>query len=223
MRNLRAICVAALAFAAAAGAYCQAWSVMEDRSNSAMDVYSPIGDAKFPVVFFVHNGGADKQGWSDYPRSLAEKGYLTASIGWTSMGGYDDLRDSIGSVMRKYSARIDPSRVALIGGCHGCVKMITMLKSADSPCAAKTVVLLSLSEMSTLPEDHVPVLGIYATEDHLGAYYKDFTKKYVETILTEPKRTFAFAGSPHGNELVADASSKEAVRGEIDKWLADKL
>jgi hypothetical protein len=210
-----------LSLALSVGAYCE--GVLADASIPSVDVYCPAAGSALPVVFFAHNGGAKKEDWSDYPRSLAEQGYLAASIGWTSNAGIGDLLESMEEVMKKYADRIDPARVAFVGGCHGGVKMVMLMKSPSAAIRPKTAVFLSISEMAVLPEGHVPVLGIYSTDDRLGSYYKSFTKKYVETLLVEPKKVFAYEGSPHGNELVADRASKEAVRGEIDAWLKDKL
>ena len=77
--------------------------------------------------------------------------------------------------------------------------------------------------MISLPKDHVPILGIYATDDHLGDYYKSFTKKLVETIIDEPKKVVAYTGTPHGNELVANPASKDSIRKEITVWLKEYL
>jgi dienelactone hydrolase len=221
--RVNAISIAVLSLVVAAGAFGEDTGVGVDTSNPSVDVYCPSGGGKLPVVFFAHNGGGKKEDWSDYPKKLAESGYLAASIQWATMSGISDLKAIIGDVLKKYADVADLERVAFVGGCHGGVKMVSFMKAADAPCRVKTAVFLSISEMAKLPAEHVPVLGIYATDDHLGDNYKRFTKMYVETILTEPKKMVAITGTPHGHELVADAATKDEARGEIAAWLKEKL
>jgi hypothetical protein len=119
---------------------------------------------------------------------------------------------------------VDTSNPAVDVYCpSGGVKMVSFMKAADAPCRVKTAAFLSISESPKLPAEHVPVLGMYSTNDHLGDSYKRITKIYVESILTEPKKMVAIDGTPHGDELVADAATKDAARGQIDAWLKEKL
>jgi dienelactone hydrolase len=197
--------------------------IVMDDSNPGVDVYRPGGGGKLPVVFFAHNGNCKKEDWVDYPLRLAEAGYLAASIQLVTASGCADVKDAIGEVLKKYADSVDLERIAFIGGCHGGVKMVSAMKAADAPCRVKTAVFLSISEMAKLPAGHGPILGIYSTEDRLGDNYKRFTKMYVESILTEPKKILAVSGAPHGHELVSDPSTKDEVRAAIDAWLKEKL
>jgi hypothetical protein len=189
-------------------------------TSATVDVYFPAASAgKLPAVFFAHNGGATKADWGDFPQKLAAEGYVTATIGWSSFGGYDDLKQTITQVMKTYGDKIDATRVAVIGGCHGGVKLTSLMNDAALPYRIKTAIFLSVSEGISLPEKHVPILGFYSTLDRLGEYYKAFTKKLVEEMITEPKKAVAVDGTPHGNELVTDQGSQESVRKEIISWL----
>jgi len=220
---LRPIFLAAIALALATSAYCDGAAVTTYNTIASADVYFPAEGGKLPVVIFAHNGGAKKEDWSDYPQKLAEEGFFTASLGWTQNSGSDDLANAIDAILKKYSDRADADRVAFVGGCHGGVKMASLMNAGTAPYRLKAAAFLSVSEMIKLPKDHVPILGIYATDDHLGDYYKSFTKKMVETIITEPKKAVAFTGTPHGNELVADPASRDSIRKEITAWLKEYL
>jgi dienelactone hydrolase len=206
-----------------ASAYCEGTAITTYNPIASADVYFPAEGGKYPVVIFAHNGGAKKEDWSDYPQKLAEEGFFVANLGWTENAGSDDLANAIDSILKKYQDRADANRVAFVGGCHGGVKMASLMKSGAAPYRLKAAVFLSISEMISLPKDHVPILGIYATDDHLGGYYKSFTKKLVETIIDEPKKVVAFTGTPHGNELVADPASKDSIRKEVTDWLKEYL
>jgi hypothetical protein len=110
--------------------------------------------------------------------------------------------------------------VTLIGGCHGGAKFIRMLgagkDSAVQPSELKTIILLSLSEKTKLPEPHCPVLTFYSTEDRLGSGYQKSNKLIAEEIITEPKKNLLIDGTPHGNDLLTDDKTKSEVRTEID-------
>lgn len=193
-------------------------------NDASIDLYYPSTcSAKFPVVFFVHNGGAKKEDWGDYPQELAAKGFVTASIGWSNFTGSDDIAGAINNVLNNYADKIDPSRAAFVGGCHGGVKLTWVINEQKVPFQPKTIVFLSVSEPITLPENHPPILGFYAVKDRLGDYYRNFTKKLVEDTITQPKKAVAIDGSPHGNEMVADEAFKQSVRNEITGWLTKYL
>ena len=87
----------------------------------------------------------------------------------------------------------------------------------------KAIVLLSLSEKYTPPEVHVPVLGIYSLNDHLGDGYVRVQKAVLEDLLTEPKTVVTLPGTRHGDEMVTDPDTKDLVRARINSWLADLL
>jgi len=205
----------------AASAYCAGGAILVDKRIPTIDVLFQASGGKLPVVVFAHNGGAKKEDWSDYPHELAEEGFFVINIGWTDNNGSDDLASAIDTILKKYPNRADSSRVAFVGGCHGGVKMAPLMNAASAPYQLKAAVFLSVSEMISLPKDHVPILGIYSTDDHLGDYYKSFTKKLVEEIIQEPKKVVAFTGTPHGNELVAQPASKDSIRKEITAWLKE--
>lgn len=210
-------------FLLSASAYCEGAAITTYNPIASADVYFPAEGGKVPVVVFAHNGGEKKENWSDYPQKLAEEGFFVANLGWTQNEGGDDLANAIDAILKKYPDRADANRVAFVGGCHGGVKMASLMNAAAAPYRLKAAVFLSISEMISLPKDHVPILGIYATDDHLGDYYKSFTKKMAETIIDQPKKAVAFTGTPHGNELVADSASKDSIRKEISAWLKEYL
>jgi hypothetical protein len=221
MSGTRAIATLAMA-AIGIAAFAQARKVVtEDLENMAISRPTDAS-GKLPVVFLAHNHGMTKEAWGDFPEDLASKGYVVVNIGWTNGGGWKDLTDSIGKALAKYPDSIDPKRAALIGGSHGCVKILSMTRVA-LPISVKALVLLSLGEITTAPSGHAPILGIYGTADHLGEYYVKTEKQVCETYIDEPKTVIALDAAPHGNELVTDASTKDRVRGEIATFLGTYL
>ena len=192
---------------------------------TTVDVRYPTGiKGKLPLVIFAHNGGSKKEAWEDYPAELAARGYMTASIGWATSSGHADYNEVFDTLLTKYSEKLDTNRIAFVGGCHGAVKMIDLLNDPSQKMTFKALVFLSVSESLKLEaKQHAPILGIYSTDDHLGDYYKSFTKTYVEETITASKKVIAFKGTPHGNELVADAKSKELIRKEINEWLTTNV
>lgn len=193
-------------------------------TETAVDVYAlKSSKGKCPLVILSHNGGAKKEDWGDFPAELASKGYVVANIGWNDFSGHDDYKAAMDAVMKKYSDRADRSRVAFVGGCHGAIKMIDMMNEPADAISFRSIVFLSVSEGNEIAGAHPPVLGVYSTDDHLGSYYIGFTKHYVEDLITTPKKAIAFKGTPHGNELVTDAKSKDLIRKEIYSWLADNF
>ena len=171
-------------------------------------MYYPTEDGELPVVVFAHNGGGKKEDWGEYPQRLAEEGFLTVSLGWMDFAGSADLASAIDAILEKYPDRVDSGSVAFVGGCHGGVKMVSLMNAGTSSYRLKAAVFLSISEVVRLPEDHVPVLCIYSTEDHLGEYYIGVQKRLAEEIIDEPKKVVVFAGTQRGNELVADPSPR---------------
>jgi dienelactone hydrolase len=215
--------LAVFLFGFVASAYCDGKPVKEIKSD-AVNVYIPeSGVGKLPAVLFSHNGGAKKEDWGDFPPKLAAEGFFTASIGWSAFAGFGDLKQTIEYLMKTYEDKIDTTRVAFVGGCHGGVKMAGLMNETALPFQLKTAVFLSVSENISLPEKHVPILGFYSTNDRLGDYYKSFTKKLVEEIITEPKKAVAWNGTPHGNELVTDQGSQASVQKEIIAWIKKYL
>jgi len=189
-----------------------------------VDICYPNGmTGIFSLVIFAHNGGATKEDWGDYPSELAKKGYITASIGWKNFDGHADFIDACNSIVKIYSDKVDTSCIAFIGGCHGAVKMIEAMNDPRNAISFKAIVFLSVSEPVVLKGKHAPILGIYSTEDRLGGHYRDFTKKYVEEMISVPKKTIAYKGTSHGNELVTDNASKDSIRKAIGNWLSANL
>lgn len=197
---------------------------LSPSEGTVVDVfYSKTIKGKLPMVILAHNGGAKKEDWGDFPAELASRGYIAVSIGWTGSSGHEDFIEALSVIMKKYSDKIDTTRVAAVGGCHGAVKMITMINDKKNPVSFKALVFLSVSEPYEINGTHAPILGVYSTDDHLGQYYKDFTKTYVEETITQPKKTIGFKGTPHGNELVTDTQSKAQIRKEIYDWFSVHL
>jgi hypothetical protein len=223
-RNLLfCVCLAAFLFGFTASAYCDGKLTKEIKADT-VNVYFPAESAgKLPAVFFAHNGGAKKEDWGDCPRKLAAEGFFTANIGWSAFAGFGDIKQAIDEVLKTYGDKIDLTRVAFVGGCHGGVKMTGLMSETALTYRIKTAVFLSVSENISLPEKHVPILGFYSTNDRLGDYYKSFTKKLVEEIITEPKKAVAWNGTPHGNELVTDQGSQAAIQKEIIDWIKKYL
>lgn len=192
--------------------------------ETAIDIQYPKEvKGKLPMVIFAHNGGATKEDWGDYPSELAAQGYITASIGWKAWNGHTDFKEAINSILKKYSDRIDPNRIAFVGGCHGVIKMVEFLNDTGNTISFKALVFLSASEPTDLISKHAPILGIYSSEDHLGSYYVEISKQFVEEMISSPKKMIEYKGSPHGNELVTDKDSKEFIRKEIGSWLSTNL
>lgn len=187
-----------------------------------VDVFIPAAKGKLPVVFLAHNGGATKEAWGDFPQELANAGYAVVNMGWTNSSGGNDFRKNIETVKKQYGKRIDFKRAAFIGGCHGCVKLLSIMDSKLS-FTPKALVFLSLSETNSAPNGHAPILGAYATKDHLGNGYVATQIKVYETILSDPKKVIVMDTTQHGNEFITDPETKVQIRGEIQAWLKELL
>lgn len=196
---------------------------MEQPKGLTSDLYYPGNAAKLPVVFLAHNGGGKKEDWADYPRKVAEGGYFVASLGWTDFAGSADFAEAIDAILGLHADRVDSGRVAFVGGCHGGMKMISLMKEGSSGYFLRAAVFLSVAEETSLPDKHVPVLAFYATEDRLGSYYQGISRRIAEQAFDEPKKVVVVNGTPHGHELVTDAISKGPVRDEIGAWLEGYL
>jgi hypothetical protein len=189
-----------------------------------MTILFPSGGAgKLPVIFLAHNGGEKRENWGDFPAELASKGYAVVNMGWTVMGGAEDLRQSMAKALAKYGDRIDQDRAAFIGGCHGCVKFNALLMGGALPVKVKALVFLSISEYGRLTAGHAPLLGIYSTRDHLGANYIMAQKDIYASDMSEPKKVIALDATAHGDELVVDPATKAQVRSEAIAWIASLI
>lgn len=189
-----------------------------------IDVYSTSGSAgKTPLVFLAHNGASRKEDWKEYASDLASEGYVVASISWTDFNDNTDFANAFSSVLAAYDSKIDQSKVAFIGGCHGAVKLARMLKQDANAAKFKALVFLSASEDISIPENHAPALGLYASKDRLGAYYAKKSKEVATVQITKPNRIVEIDSSAHGHELVNDDAVKAQVRGEISSWLKANL
>jgi dienelactone hydrolase len=208
---------ALIALLCASGAF--AVEVKKDALAPDIDVYAPAGANKTPLVFLAHNGGAKKEDWKDYASDLAATGYTVASIGWTDFGKSDDFASAFKTVIAAYGDRVDLGKIAFIGGCHGAVKLTWMMAQDENVRKIKAFVFLSPSEDIKLPAAHAPVLGFYATKDHLGDYYVKKTKEVVTGQISKPAKAVEVASSAHGHELVNDDEGKTLVRKEIADWL----
>lgn len=186
-----------------------------------MDILVPAGKGKMPVVFLAHNGGQTKEFWGDFPEYLESQGYAVVNMGWTDMRGGMDFKKNIAKVMERYGKVMDFKRVSFVGGCHGAVKLLAAI-DAQLPIAPYSMVLLSMSEQYGPPSKHVPILGVYTLQDHLGPGYVATQKKVYESTVTEPKKVLVLDATPHGDELVTDPSTKDQVRSEIIAWIAKK-
>jgi acetyl esterase/lipase len=110
-----------------------------------LDLYRPVGKAKpLPLIVFVHGGGWSQANprvgaaFADFPAvlgSLAERGYVVASIGYRLSGEaafpaqLDDLRAAL-SFLRTHAERlgIEPARIGLWGmsaGAHLAALQVT--------------------------------------------------------------------------------------------------
>jgi hypothetical protein len=189
--------------------------------------------SKFPVVFLSHNGGSTKDGWGDFPQFLADKGFLVVNYTWNNfmMKTNLEVESVIQYTFKKYSNLADSTKVAFIGGCRGGSNIISEIPRFNKiPCKVKTIVVLSVSENSTYTEmmngiqtGHVPILAYYCTQDRLGAKYQTLSKQFAEDLLSQPKSVKGLDATPHGHELVTDATTKNQVRNEILTWLNDNL
>lgn len=182
-----------------------------------MKITVPGGKERLPVVFLAHNGYGKVEDWGNFTDELAKKDYIVVNIGWTDFHG-DDISKDIAKVMEKYGDRIDTNRAAFIGGCHGGIKMVTAMQS-PLPVTLKAIVFLSMSEIDPPPLDHAPILGVYCTNDHLGAKYVRVQKEVYETVIQDPKKIIVLDSTPHGTEIVVDNQTKDRVRPEILSWL----
>lgn len=183
-----------------------------------MRVIIPEGRWKVPVVFLAHNGGAAKEDWGDFPEALSQKGYAVVNMGWTEFKGAKEFSKNYATVAERWRKRLNLKRVAFVGGCHGGIKMLASLET-KVPFQTKALVFLGMSELYSAPSGHAPILGIYSLKDHLGEGYVATQKKVYETVLSNPKKIIALDSTPHGNEMVTDATTRDRVRSEIFAWL----
>jgi dienelactone hydrolase len=224
MNTVKIAIIAALSLFMLALAVVIGYMILTPRSGAIdvviddMRVIIPAGRGRLPVVILAHNGGQTKDDWGDFPESLAASGYAVINIGWTDFKGSDDLKKGIETALSRCESRINPKRAAFIGGCHGGIKMLSALESR-LPVTVKALVFLSMSELYSAPSGHAPILGIYSLRDHLGEGYVNTQKKVYSSVLSDPKTVIALDATPHGNELVVDASTRERVRSEILTWL----
>lgn len=193
------------------------------------DVYYLPSQTKMPLVVLAHNGGGSKGGWGDFPQELARAGFFVINVNW-SLDGPDDLAQAIASALNKYAGKIDRTRVAFVGGCHGAVKLVKLFARESAKGSVKyqvkTIVALSISgkdeEMvKAFQKPHPPVLAIYTTRDRYG--YSRINKEVAEEIITEPKKVVAFEATPHGHSIVVDEATKAEARRIIITWLKEHL
>jgi hypothetical protein len=193
------------------------------------DIYLPqhqVKDKKLPVVLLVHNGGANKEGWGDYPEQLAAEGWLVMAFTWDVFKTTLEIESAIKFLFIEYKDRIDPEKAAIVAGCRGAANSLALLaKLKKLPCRILTVVALSVSEsvypemFSAIQAEHPPVLAYYSLKDRLGEKYQAVSKQFAEEQLTQPKTVIALDATPHGHEMVTDPDTKDKVRKEILEWL----
>lgn len=193
-----------------------------DCTVDGMRVIIPETRGKVPVVFLAHNGGATKEDWGDLPEELNSKGYAVVNMGWTEFKGADEFRKNYATIADRWGKRVNLKRVAFVGGCHGGIKMLASLE-AKVPFRTKALVFLGMSELYSAPSGHAPILGIYSLKDHLGEGYVATQKKVYGTVLSKPITVIALDSTPHGNEMVTDATTRDRVRSEIFAWLKTYL
>lgn len=193
-----------------------------DCTVDGMRVIIPEGRGRFPVVFLAHNGGSKMEDWGDFPEELSQKGYAVVNMGWTEFKGADDFKKNYATVAERWGKRVNLKRVAFVGGCHGGIKMLASLET-KVPFQTKALVFLGMSELYSAPSGHAPILGIYSLKDHLGEGYVATQKKVYGTVLSKPITVIALDSTPHGNELVTGATTRDRVRSEIFTWLKKYL
>jgi dienelactone hydrolase len=193
------------------------------------DVYYLPSQTKMPLVVLSHNGASSKDGWGDFPQELARAGFFVINVNW-SLDGPDDLAQAITSALNKYAGKIDRTRVAFVGGCHGATKLVKLFARGTFHGGViyqvKTIVALSISEkdeemVKAFQKPHPPVLAIYTTRDRYG--YTRINREVAEEIITEPKKVVAFEATPHGHSIVVDEATKAEARGIVITWLKEHL
>jgi len=191
--------------------------------------YLPSVQGKMPLVVLAHNGGGSKGGWGDFPQELAGEGFFVLSVNW-SLDGPEDLEEAIIATMRKYAGKIDRTRVAFAGGCHGAVKLVKVFARGPSTGGikyqVKTIVALSISGkdeelIKAFQAPHPPVLAVYTTRNRYG--YDGINKEVAEEVITEPKRVVALEATPHGQSMVTDGTTRAETREIIITWLKEQL
>ena len=178
---------------------------------------------KLPVVFMVHNGGADKSAWGDFPQQVADAGFLTVNITWKAWDT-TEVEAAIQYSLNKYADLIDTNKVSFIGGCHGGKDVLQIISHLGLNYKLTSAVVLSVSEpdQSVIDSEkvsHPPILAYYSKQDELGDYYQKASKQLAEEIITEPKQVIALDEKAHGNDIVTKASNKDVVRKNIIAWI----
>lgn len=193
------------------------------------DVYYLPSQLKMPLVVLAHNGGGSKGGWGDFPQELAREGFFVLSVNWL-LDGPEDLEQAITTTLGRYAGKIDRTRVAFVGGCHGAVKLVKLFARESAKGSVKyqvkTIVALSISEkddelIKAFQVPHPPVLAVYTTRDRYG--YSRINKEVAEEIITEPKKVIALEATSHGQSMVFENATKAETREIIITWLKEHL
>ncbi|MDP4183524.1 MAG: hypothetical protein Q8942_20845 [Bacillota bacterium] len=178
---------------------------------------------KLPTVFLAHNGGADRTAWGDFPQRIADAGFCVVNISYTTWDT-SNVEAAISYSLKEYKSKIDTNRVAFVGGCHGGKELLTVMSKDGLDYTVKTAVALSISEddaafQDVLKKAHPPILAAYSTQDELGAYYQDVTKRVAEQLITEPKKVLSLDETAHGNDLLTKSPNKVDIGNKIIDWL----
>ena len=201
-------------------------NVTEVYYSLEQDVYLPENmtqGKKYPVVFFAHNGFADKLAWGDFPEQVSKAGFIAVNITWKDWDT-SNIERAIAHTLEKYSDKIDTKKVSFVGGCHGAKDFLQIMSKDDLTYTITTAVLLAPSEddqaiIDTQKVAHPPILEYYSKNDELGAEYQKVINRVANEIITQPKTVIALDETAHGNDIVTKAAKKDEVRANIIEWL----
>ncbi|HEX9061845.1 MAG TPA: hypothetical protein VF941_16830, partial [Clostridia bacterium] len=192
---MKKILIFALVFALLGGAVVTAEIRLRSENNYYLQldqsVYYPKDKkCKLPVVFFAHNGGADKSAWGDFPKQVADAGFFTVNFTYKSWDT-TEVEAAIDYTLKKYADKIDLDNVSFVGGCHGGKDLLKIQSNTGLKYKVKDLVVLSVSEddqevKDAMKASHAPILVYYSKNDELGDYYKTVTKNIALNTITEP-------------------------------------
>jgi acetyl esterase/lipase len=157
-----------------------------DGETLHMDFARPkAGDGPFPVIVFIHGGGwrgGDKSMFRDGLFSVAQQGCAAVTVQYrfapkhTFPAQLDDVRDAARFVReRAREWKIDPDRVATIGGSAGAHLALMLATTGDEDEAGKTPTAVKAAVSIAGPVDltkHFPDASRFMLEDFLGQEHK---------------------------------------------------
>jgi dipeptidyl aminopeptidase/acylaminoacyl peptidase len=195
-----------------------------------MPVEAPV-DAKLPAVLFVHGGpwGRDMWGYEPHAQWLANRGYAVLQLNYRGSTGYG--RDFLNAGNREWGAkmhedlidgvhwliaqgRVDPARVAIMGGSYGGYATLAGLTFTPDVFAAG-VDLVGPSNLVTLlisfPPYWTPMQGIWKHRVGDPETEPEFLESRSPLFFADRIRAPLLIGQGANDPRVTQAESEQIV------------